>query len=125
MSPRRRSILMYGLGFGALGATLLGVWGLGARRSSSAAEEARDRTESQQRGPRVRVARVALSPADRELVLQGEARPFLSVTLYAKVSGYLTNLRVDKGDRVKARQVIATISSPELDQQFAGAVANC
>jgi RND family efflux transporter MFP subunit len=124
MSPRRRSILMYGLGICALGATLLGVWGLGARRNSSAAEEARDLTETQQRGPRVRVARVAQSPADRELVLQGEARPFLSVTLYAKVSGYLTNLRVDKGDRVKARQVIATIASPELDQQFAGAVAD-
>jgi membrane fusion protein (multidrug efflux system) len=124
MSPGRRSILMYVLGFGALGATLLGVWGLGARRSSSAAEEARSRTETQERGPRVRVARVVGSPANRELVLQGEARPFLSVTLYAKVSGYLTNLRVDKGDRVKARQVIATISSPELDQQFAGAVAD-
>jgi len=124
MSPGRRSILMYVLGFSALGATLLGVWGLGARRNSSAAEEARDRTATQAQGPRVRVARVAQSPADRELVLQGEARPFLSVTLYAKVSGYLTNLRVDKGDRVRARQVIATISSPELDQQLAGAVAD-
>lgn len=124
MSPVRRSIFMYVAGLGALGATLLGVWGLGARRSSRAADEARGRTEEQARGPRVRVAPVTQSPPERELVLQGEARPFLSVTLYAKVSGYLTNMRADKGDRVKARQVIATIASPELDQQYAAALAD-
>jgi len=124
MSPARRSIFMYVAGIGALGATLLGVWGLGARRSSRAAEEARGRTEEQARGPRVRVAPATQSPPERELVLQGEARPFLSVTLYAKVSGYLTNMRVDKGDRVKARQVIANIASPELDQQYAAALAD-
>ena len=38
MSPVRRSIFMYLAGIGALGATLLGVWGLGARRTSRAAE---------------------------------------------------------------------------------------
>ncbi|HEY8923689.1 MAG TPA: efflux RND transporter periplasmic adaptor subunit [Polyangia bacterium] len=124
MSPKRRSIFMYVAGLGALAATLLGVWGLGARRSSRAADEARGRTEEQARGPRVRVAPVAQSAPERELVLQGEARPFLSVTLYAKVSGYLTNMRVDKGDRVKARQVIANIASPELDQQYAAATAD-
>jgi len=115
---------MYVAGVIALGATLLGVWGLGARRTSRAADEARGRTEEQARGPRVRVAPVMQSPPERELMLQGEARPFLSVTLYAKVSGYLTNMRVDKGDRVKARQVIANIASPELDQQFAAAQAD-
>ena len=115
---------MYVAGVVALGATLLGVWSLGARRSSRAADEARGRTEEQARGRRVRVAPVMQSPPERELVLQGEARPFLSVTLYAKVSGYLTNMRVDKGDRVKARQVIANIASPELDQQYAGALAD-
>jgi len=115
---------MYVAGVVALGATLLGVWGLGARRTSRAADEARGRTEEQARGPRVRVAPVMQSPPERELMLQGEARPFLSVTLYAKVSGYLTNMRVDKGDRVKARQVIANIASPELDQQFAAAQAD-
>ena len=115
---------MYVAGVVALGATLLGVWGLGARRTSRAADEARGRTEEQARGPRVRVAPVMQSPPERELMLQGEARPFLSVTLYAKVSGYLTNMRVDKGDRVKARQVIANIASPELDQQYAAAQAD-
>jgi len=124
MSPARRSIFMYVAGVVALGATLLGVWGLGARRTSRAADEARGRTEEQARGPRVRVAPVMQSPPERELMLQGEARPFLSVTLYAKVSGYLTNMRVDKGDRVKARQVIANIASPELDQQYAAAQAD-
>jgi RND family efflux transporter MFP subunit len=60
----------------------------------------------------------------RKLVLQGEARPFAAVTLYAKVSGYLHDVRVDKGDRVRNGQVIATIDSPELDKQYEGAVAD-
>src|SRR4051812_19301175 len=32
-------------------------------------------------------------------------------------------LRVDKGDRVKANQLIATVTAPELDQQYQAALA--
>jgi len=60
----------------------------------------------------VRVAPVKRSPGVRHLVLQGEARPFAEVTLYAKVAGYLRDLRVDKGDRVRANQVLATVTAP-------------
>ena len=52
-----------------------------ARRASATDEVAK--------GPRVRVARAQLSPPVRKLELQGEARPFASATVYAKVSGYL------------------------------------
>jgi RND family efflux transporter MFP subunit len=57
-------------------------------------------------------------------MLQGEARAFAVVTLYAKVSGYLKDLRVDKGDHVKANQVLATIEAPELDKQIQSASAD-
>ena len=36
---------------------------------------------------------------------------------YAKTAGYLKQVYVDKGDRVKAGQVLAVIESPELGQQ--------
>ena len=39
--------------------------------------------------------------------------------LFPKVSGYLTDVRFDIGDHVKAGQVLAVISVPELDKQLA------
>ena len=56
--------------------------------------------------------------------LIGEARPFQSAIVYAKVSGYMRSISVDKGDAVRANQVIAVIESPEIDKQFQAAVAD-
>jgi RND family efflux transporter MFP subunit len=58
------------------------------------------------------------------VTVTGEARPFATVTLYAKVSGYLKQILVDKGDRVNAGQVLAVIESPELDRQYESAVVD-
>jgi RND family efflux transporter MFP subunit len=122
--PRGRRGVIYVVGVGALVATIVGVVGLGSHRASQAREEAGARQEEQSRGARVRVAKAAVSPAVRKLTLQGEARAFAQVTLYAKVSGYLKDLKVDKGDHVKAGQVLATIEAPELDKQIASASAD-
>jgi RND family efflux transporter MFP subunit len=124
MSPRQRSVLVYLVGVAALLATVLGVVGLGSHRRSQAREDAASRTAAIQKGPRVRVAPVKASPGLRRLQLQGEARPFAEVTLYAKVAGFLHDLRVDKGDRVKSGQLIATVTAPEIDHQYAAAVAD-
>jgi len=40
--------------------------------------------------------------------------PYQQATLYAKVSGYLKALTVDKGDRVREGQLLAEIEVPEL-----------
>ena len=124
MSPRHRSILVYLAGVGTLGATALGVIGLGTHRRSEARNEAQARETDVRRGPRVRVAMVKRAPGVRHLVLQGEARPFFEVTLYAKVAGFLRELKVDKGDRVRKNQLIATVTAPELDQQYDAALAD-
>ena len=75
-------------------------------------------------GLRVRVLSATRSQGIRTVTLVGEARPFAAVTLYAKVSGYLKEIRVDKGDNVKAGQLIAVIESPELDRQYEAAIAD-
>jgi RND family efflux transporter MFP subunit len=51
-------------------------------------------------------------------------RPYQEVTLYAKVSGYIKNIYVDKGTMVKAGQLIAEVASPETDAQYASAMAD-
>ncbi len=124
MSPRRRSALVYLAGLGALVLVAFGVITLDARRKSQAQADAQVREETVRRGPRVRLAEVKRSAGVRHLVLQGEARPYAEVTLYAKVAGYLRDLRVDKGDRVKTNQVLATVIAPELDAQYLAAEAD-
>lgn len=96
---------------------------IAARRNASVHHEAGARTTAVAQGVVVRAAAVTTSPAVRHLALIGEARPYAEVTLYAKVSGYLRSIRVDRGDRVRAGQVLATIESPETDRALAGARA--
>ncbi len=50
----------------------------------------------------------------RYINLPGEVHPLYNVTLFAKVDGYLATLTVDKGDSVKAGDLIADIEVPEL-----------
>jgi RND family efflux transporter MFP subunit len=115
---------MYVAGLTVLVATGLGVFGLGAHRRHAAQAEAQDREADVRRGPRVRVGTVKQAPGLRHLTLQGEARPFFEVTLYAKVAGFLRDLKVDKGDHVKKNQLLATITAPELDAQYSAALAD-
>jgi RND family efflux transporter MFP subunit len=119
-----RSRGLYVGGIVVLAVTALGVVGLGAHRRQAARAEAHDREADVRRGPRVRVATAKQAPGVRHLTLQGEARPFFEVTLYAKVAGFLRDLKVDKGDHVKKNQLLATITAPELDAQYSAAVAD-
>ena len=84
----------------------------------------RDGAAAVNMGPEVRVTAAKLSAGARSVSIVGEARPYASVTLYSKVSGYLKEVRVDKGDRVKAGQILAVIESPELDRQYDAALAH-
>jgi RND family efflux transporter MFP subunit len=53
----------------------------------------------------------------------GTLEAFETADLYPKVSGYLADVRVDIGDRVKAGQVLAAISLPETEKELAEAEA--
>jgi len=54
----------------------------------------------------------------RQLTLPATVRARDQAVLYAKVAGYLKTIRVDKGDRVKAGQVVAEIEAPELEADY-------
>jgi RND family efflux transporter MFP subunit len=53
-----------------------------------------------------------------------DVRANTTAIIYAKVSGYMKSVLVDRGDRVQAGQVIAVIESPEIDQQYNAAVTD-
>lgn len=62
----------------------------------------------------VQVAKPQRGVIHRMVSLPGEIRPAQQATLYAKVTGYLKMIAVDKGDEVKEGAVIAEIEVPEL-----------
>jgi RND family efflux transporter MFP subunit len=80
-------------------------------------------TKELAQGPTVRAARVETAAADRTVVLPAEVRAELRATLYAKVSGYVKEVLVDKGERVRKGQVLAVLESPDLDEQVRSAEA--
>ena len=77
-----------------------------------------------QKGPSVEIATAHMVAGAATVKLIGEARPFQSAIVYAKVSGYMRSISVDKGDQVGGNQVIAVIESPETDKQYQAAVAD-
>jgi RND family efflux transporter MFP subunit len=73
--------------------------------------------------PSVAVVKVTREDLAREITIPAEFRPYTEVELHAKVSGYLQQMNVDFGDRVKAGQLLATIEIPELKDELDNAVA--
>jgi RND family efflux transporter MFP subunit len=62
---------------------------------------------------------VVSKPISRMVDLPGEFLPFLSVSLHAKVPGYVERIFVDRGSRVEGGQLLAELSAPEMAAQIA------
>lgn len=62
----------------------------------------------------VQVVAPQRGPITRSITLPGEIKANQQATLYAKVTGYLKAIAVDKGDEVKAGTLLADIEVPEL-----------
>ena len=71
----------------------------------------------------VAVARVQRAPLTQTLVLSGEFKPFQQVDVHAKVAGYIRQIYVDVGDKVKKGQTLAVLEVPELSAQLLAADA--
>jgi RND family efflux transporter MFP subunit len=64
--------------------------------------------------PTVAVAKVSTGDLANNLVLTAEFRPYQEVEVMAKVAGYVKDIRVDAGDRVKEGELLATLEVPEM-----------
>ncbi|MBS1828545.1 MAG: efflux RND transporter periplasmic adaptor subunit [Acidobacteria bacterium] len=74
-------------------------------------------------GQSVEVVSVASKVLERKSRLPGEFTPYQTVDLFARVAGYVEKVEVDVGSAVKAGQVLATLSAPEMKAQLAEAEA--
>src|SRR5436190_22036688 len=62
----------------------------------------------------VRLTTVKKGEATRSITLPADIQPYQQATLYAKVTGYIKTVNVDKGDTVSPGAVLAEIEVPEL-----------
>ena len=64
--------------------------------------------------PTVAVAKVSTEDLSHGLVLTAEFKPFQEVDVMAKIAGFVKQINVDVGDRVKQGQLLATLEIPEM-----------
>jgi membrane fusion protein, multidrug efflux system len=105
------------------GAALLGSEGCGG---SGAAPPPTAAALSTAPGPAagpitIDTARVVEEPLDVHVSLPGELTPFQSVAIYSRVAGFVKTVHADRGSRVRAGDVLATLEAPELVAQRAEA----
>lgn len=105
------ALLSCGLAFGALGHA--------AQQDEVAATAAQHRDLV----PSVRVATVTSSGDESVVTLPATTSAFAAANIYARASGYIEKRNVDIGDHVKAGELLAQITAPELDHQIAQAQA--
>src|SRR5712692_10040870 len=77
--------------------------------------------ETAARGPHVLVTQVSGGGVSRTIELPASVHGYIETPVYAKFAGYMKTINVDKGDHVKAGEVIALIESPETDKQVSDA----
>ena len=119
--PRRSSGALLG---GVVLLLLLGGLGFGAWRHIEAEREvAATAREEKTAVPDVRVATIQPGNATTSVSLPATTAAFEAANIFARTSGYIEKRYVDIGDKVKAGQLLAEITAPELDHQIAQAQA--
>ena len=72
---------------------------------------------------RTELTSVISKALEKTTVIPGELRSFQSVGIHAKVSGFVEEIHVDRGSRVKKGQLLAEMTAPELEARRAEARA--
>jgi RND family efflux transporter MFP subunit len=71
----------------------------------------------------VSVTHAQAGKPDNELTLPSTLQAYIDSPIYARTSGYIAHWYVDIGTHVHQGQLLATISSPEVDQELSQALA--
>jgi len=103
------------LGALALLTVMAGSIGCGTGRAAAASAPA---------APVVSTVKPRRADLLRTITLPGDLVGIAEAALHAKVTGYLKQIDVDKGDWVKKGQLLATIEVPELEQKLKRARAD-
>lgn len=106
---------------------ILGIGVVGTRDARDAramqSAGARPTQSSGPAAPTITVVTVKSTTATRTVGLPGELRPYEDVRIYPKVTGFVRDIAVDRGSRVRKGDVLAHLEAPELTAQLSESVA--
>ena len=106
------------------GVLLLALIAIGALpRLTSRREALAASREAPVNHPVVSIIHATKGEPSSQLILPGNIEPLYTANLFARVDGYLDRRNVDIGSKVRSGQVLAIISSPEIDHQLSQAKA--
>jgi len=112
-APPRKALMIVGVALLILlvagGLTLL---------SRNSHERALAKETERETVPTVAVVHPLAEKPDQELVLPGSLLAFEESPIYARTSGYLVRWYKDIGSRVQEGELLATIDTPEIDQEL-------
>ncbi len=97
------------------------VWGVLSRESQTRQAQG---WSDRQAAPTVAVITPTVSAGRRALSLPGDLAAENAAQIYARVSGYLKTWRLDIGAHAAAGELLATLDTPDLDQQVTQAQAD-
>jgi len=86
--------------------------------SSCSRREVAAQADAQPPAATVGVVTVTQRPVSQRLTVSSELVPFQEIDVYAKEAGYVKQLLVDYGARVKSGQLMAVLEIPELEAQL-------
>lgn len=75
--------------------------------------------EGSKAAPTVAVAKARPADLSHTVVLTAEFIPYQEIDVMAKIAGYIKQINVDIGDRVKQGQLLATLEIPEMSDELA------
>ena len=110
-----------GLLAAAIVVALIIVYGIHSRSAADKTLVTETRSDAV---PDVKVIFPTAPESSSSLVLPGNTQAFVDTPIYARTSGYLKRWFFDIGAHVKKGQLMATIETPELDQQLLAAEAD-
>lgn len=112
-APPRRALLIVGIAI-----LVLLIAGAITLLDHASHERALAKETEQQTIPTVAVVHPVPEKSDEELVLPGSLLAYEESPIYARTSGYLVKWYKDIGSRVKEGELLATIDTPEVDQEL-------
>jgi len=105
-------------------ALILGFFIYSGIRARTAAAKTLARDTRAMAIPTVNVISPKIGAPAEEITLPGNTQAFTDTPIYARTNGYIKAWYADIGARVKAGQLLATIETPEIDQQLQQALAD-
>jgi RND family efflux transporter MFP subunit len=120
--PHQTRWTFYGLWTGLTALVLIAAFGVVVVRGAAIRTQRGELMRQASRGLPVLVTQLIRNP-EAWISLPGEIYGYYETPIYAKIPGYVKTMSVDKGSRVRAGKLVATIESPETDQQTRNAKA--